>query len=90
VAERLKITEGEAARVYGVGGRARARKAVLSEVKVGPARVSNLGVAIIGGNGAFGEGLLGMDFLRGFSYRVDYARGVIIWEPQGDEFEGMD
>lgn len=88
VAERLKITEGEAARVIGVGGRARAKKAVLSEVKVGPARVSSLGVVIVGSNGAFGEGLLGMDFLRAFSYRVDYARGVIVWVPRGNEFEG--
>lgn len=27
------------------------------------------------------KGLLGMNFLRGLDYRVDFDRGVIVWNP---------
>jgi len=85
VAERLKIKQGEAAKVLGVGGRVRgAQKAVLSDVTVGPASRKNLGIVIVGnrGNTGYGEGLLGMDFLRGFTYSVDFDKQVIIWAPK--------
>lgn len=85
VAERLQIGQVEGARVKGVGGRVlRAGKAQLSRVKAGPASRDDMPVVIVGerGGSSFGDGLLGMDFLRGFKYSVDFSRSLIVWEPQ--------
>jgi predicted aspartyl protease len=50
-------------------------------IKVGPRTRTGLNIQIVPHNGppfAF-DGLLGMDFLRGLSYRIDFQRSLIIW-----------
>ncbi len=59
------------------------RIAQLDSVSVGPRTRTGLVAHIISHNGppvAF-DGLLGMDFLRGLTYHVDFARGLITWGP---------
>ena len=73
-----------AVRVKGVGGRVlRAQQATLALVKAGPASREELSVVILRdrGGSSFGDGLLGMDFLRGFKYTIDFDRQLIVWKP---------
>lgn len=53
----------------------------LSYIKVGPHRVANLHAGIIDHKAlaADYQGLLGMNFLRGMDYKIDFKRQVIIW-----------
>ncbi len=53
----------------------------LSYIKVGPHRLANLRAGIIDHKGfsADYQGLLGINFLRGMDYKIDFQRQVIIW-----------
>jgi hypothetical protein len=53
----------------------------LNYVKVGPVTRTSLNVHIIPHHGppVDFDGLLGMDFLRGLTYHIDFQRGLITW-----------
>jgi predicted aspartyl protease len=83
LADRLKVGDGEAVRV-GVlgGGTLSARRAVLSDIEVGPIRKTEQEVIILGHpSGEIGDGILGMSFLSGLRYIVDYEGHTITWIP---------
>jgi len=82
VAERLRIEEMENAAVQVAGGKSlRAGRIKLSSLHAGPFTRTGMNVIVIRqrGNG-MGDGLLGMDFLRGVAYRIDFARATITWD----------
>jgi predicted aspartyl protease len=55
----------------------------LSFVQAGPVKRENLQVSIIKYEGPYSpfKGLLGMNFLRGLDYRIDFENNTIIWNP---------
>ncbi|HWI41781.1 MAG TPA: aspartyl protease family protein, partial [Verrucomicrobiae bacterium] len=56
------------------------RVAVVDALSVGPKTVAGITVSILDGSSGEGyDGLLGMNFLKEFSYRVDFRRGFIEW-----------
>ena len=57
--------------------------AKLNYIKIGPYTVDDFYVSIIPYKGpkSRDQGLLGMNFLAGRDYKVDYVRGVIRWMP---------
>lgn len=65
------------------GGFVEARGVRLDQVSVGPHARTKMNVAVIGnGNSRVPyDGLLGMDFLRGLHYHVDFRNRVINWTP---------
>ena len=65
------------------GGFVEARGVRLDQVSVGPHARTKMNVAVIGnGNPRVPyDGLLGMDFLRGLHYHVDFRNRVINWTP---------
>ncbi|HEX5773614.1 MAG TPA: aspartyl protease family protein [Geomobilimonas sp.] len=65
------------------GGFVEARGVRLDQVSVGPHVRTKMNVAVIGnGNPRVPyDGLLGMDFLRGLHYHVDFRNRVITWTP---------
>jgi clan AA aspartic protease (TIGR02281 family) len=86
VAQRLNIDLERAPRsqvqVVG-GGVVDAWVARLDRVTAGPHTKSGIDVAVVdhrGGGFAY-DGLLGMNFLRSFNYRIDFANQVINWAP---------
>ena len=83
VADRLDARESEKGRRRILGGAiVETEVVVLSEVTVGPVTRSGLRASIIdpeGGRRPY-QGLLGMNFLRGLKYRIDYSNEVIRWE----------
>jgi hypothetical protein len=91
VAKRLNIDLERAVvvpvRVVG-GGVLGARLAKLDYLSVGPKRKQDMTVGVIDdkgqmvgrGGGVEVDGLLGMDFLRGLNYEVDFDEEVIRWE----------
>jgi predicted aspartyl protease len=83
VAARLNIEGSESARVKVVGGRVlAARTAVLSQVRVGPVWRENQKIVIVSQRGGgIGDGLLGMDFLAGLKYTIDFEKQTINWLP---------
>lgn len=83
VAARLNIGETDNVRVSVVGGRVlRARKGVLTRMQVGPIRRASQEVVIIRQRaGTMGDGLLGMSFLGGLKYTIDFQKQTLNWLP---------
>ena len=83
VAEALGITAMEQATGYGVGGiEIEAGVARLQSVRVGPFEKQDLRTAIVAYTGppdGMYDGLLGMNFLRGLKYEIDFEAQVIRW-----------
>lgn len=89
VAEALGITAHAAAKGYGVGGiEINAGVTRLQSVQVGPFEKRNLRAAIVDYSGppdAQYDGLLGMNFLKGLKYEIDFDAQVIRWAEQGEK-----
>ena len=83
VAERLGIQESQNVKVGVVGGKVlNARRVVLGQMEVGPVRRSNQAAVIVRQrSGQFGDGLLGMSFLAGLKYTIDFQAQTINWIP---------
>ena len=85
IAEQLGIRDARESRGVGVGGvEVESRTTHLKFVQVGPHRKENLRADIIaykGEPGARYNGLLGMNFIRGLKYTIDFNNQVIQWHP---------
>lgn len=82
VAARLKIEQAENASARVVGGRVLRVKRTAVTMQVGPIKRGNQEVMIISQRGGgFGDGLLGMAFLAGLKYTIDFEKQVITWMP---------
>ncbi|ABQ27197.1 retropepsin-like aspartic protease family protein [Geotalea uraniireducens] len=83
VAARLNIGETDNVRVGVVGGKVlKARKGVLTQMRVGPIRRARQEVVIIRQRaGIMGDGLLGMTFLGGLKYTIDFQKQTLNWIP---------
>ena len=84
IARQLGI-EGREARGEGVGGvQIATRTSRLNYVEVGPYKKENLRVDIVAYNSEEDDeynGLLGMNFIRGLKYTIDFDAQVIRWSP---------
>lgn len=78
----LPLTKRAQVRVTG-GKTVKARLAELDYVRVGPYEAQKADVLIIlhQGSPAPHDGLLGMNFLRGLEYSIDFDNQVIRWKP---------
>ncbi|MBW2040280.1 MAG: clan AA aspartic protease [Deltaproteobacteria bacterium] len=84
IADQLNIKQSKRVAVRVVGGKViRARLTKLSYVKVGPHEKTDIYLLIIGHRGPSvrHDGLLGMNFLRGLEYSIDFKNQVIKWKP---------
>jgi predicted aspartyl protease len=83
VAARLNIEQSDTVMVKVVGGRVlKVKRAVLRQMEVGPVQRADQQVMIISQRGGgFGDGLLGMDFLAGLKYTIDFQSQTINWIP---------
>jgi predicted aspartyl protease len=84
IADQLNITSYRVAKAQVAGGKTvRFKLARLSYIQIGPKRIENIQAGIIKYKGPKVDhnGLLGMNFLRRYQYRVDYKRRVIKWGP---------
>jgi len=89
VARRIGIRQSERVNVQVVGGkRIRAGVARLSYIKAGEAELANPAISIIEHQGVATpfSGFLGMNFLKHFEFRIDYAQEIITFTPRQ---EGM-
>jgi hypothetical protein len=64
------------------GNRIEVRLATLDHLIVGPHRMEKIRVGIVDppGKPPVHDGLLGMDFLRGLIYEIDFAKQEIVWK----------
>jgi len=85
VAEQLNIQDTQTSTGVGVGGiEIQARTTRLDFVQVGPHKKENLRADIVTYQGepdAAYNGLLGMNFIRGLKYTIDFNNQVIQWSP---------
>lgn len=83
VAARLKIEQADNVRVQVVGGRVlKVKRAVLRQIQVGPVQRADQEVVIVNQRGGgMGDGLLGMSFLAGLKYTIDFQNQTINWIP---------
>lgn len=84
IADQLNIKESKSVAIRVVGGKAiKARLAKLDYVTVGPHEKAGIHTLIIGHKGpsVTHDGLLGMNFLRGLEYSIDFENQVIKWNP---------
>jgi clan AA aspartic protease (TIGR02281 family) len=84
IAEQLSLPLTTRAEVRVTGGKEiKARLAKLDYVKVGPYEAKEIHALIIlhQGSAADHDGLLGMNFLRGLEYSIDFENQVIRWKP---------
>lgn len=82
VAARLNIEQADNVMVKVVGGKVlKVKKSVLKQMQVGPVQRADQEVMIINQRGGFGDGLLGMNFLAGLKYTIDFRSQTINWIP---------
>jgi predicted aspartyl protease len=85
IAEQLNIQDTQTSTGIGVGGiEIQARTTRLDFVQVGPHKKENLRADIVtyqGAPDAAYNGLLGMNFIRGLKYTIDFNNQVIQWSP---------
>ncbi len=84
VADRLRIKDREQAETQVVGGEVlKSSVAKLAYVEVGPFKKKDLYAGIIehAGPSVPYDGFLGMNFLRGIEYDIDFENQVIRWKP---------
>jgi predicted aspartyl protease len=83
VAARLNIEEFAHTKVRVVGGKVlSARRTVLTGLRVGPISRADQPVIIVAQRGGgFGDGLIGMSFLAGLKYTIDFQNQTINWMP---------
>ena len=84
VADRLHLKSAGKAKLLIAGGKILDSDIVsLDTVGVGPIKKKGLQASVIPHNGpeVHYQGLLGMNFLKGTSYRIDFDRQVIQWLP---------
>ena len=87
VADQLGIEEYQESQGRGVGGlQIMTKAAVLNYVVVGPHKKENLRADIIEYQGTADSdynGLLGMNFIKGLKYTIDFKNQAIQWSPLG-------
>jgi clan AA aspartic protease (TIGR02281 family) len=84
IADRLKLKGTSKAKLMTAGGKLIDTDIVrLDFVGVGPIQRQGLDAGVIqhAGPGVTYQGLLGMNFLKGLDYRIDYKRQAIRWNP---------
>jgi clan AA aspartic protease (TIGR02281 family) len=84
IADRLHVKQVRTSRVQVAGGGVITTDVVkLDYIKVGPIKKTNMTAHIIEHEGPSipHRGLLGMNFLRGLEYSIDFERQVIVWKP---------
>lgn len=84
IAEQLNLKGISKAKLMIAGGQVLDSEIVkLDYAKVGPIKKQELEASVIQHSGppAPYEGLLGMNFLKGLDYRIDYERELILWKP---------
>ncbi len=84
VAKKLRLKGGQKGKASVAGGGKLSYKAKdIDYIKVGPHKIDNFLVMVIKNKNSRTsmEGLLGMNFLAGLEYKLDYVRKVIRWVP---------